>query len=184
MGAKRVFLAGSRIPERFRPGFRIAELGFGTGLNMLAALDAWTFDGPDGQLHYAGFEACPLRAEDIGRALSEFRDVRVSADALVSTWREGKREFKIGPLHARFVIRDARQPLPEWQGFADAWFLDGFSPAKNPELWEPELLSCVAQKTAPGGTLATYTAAGHVRHALAEAGSKWSAAGDTPGSGT
>ena len=168
--ARHVFLAGNGSPARFRPGFRIAELGFGTGLNMLAALDAWTFDGPDGQLRYVGFEAYPLQAEDIGRALSEFPDVSVSADALLSAWREGKREFEIGPLHARVVIGDARETLPEWQGFADAWFLDGFSPAKNPELWEPELLSCVARRTAPGGTFATYTAAGHVRGALAEAG--------------
>lgn len=168
--ARHVFLAGNGIPARFRSGFRIAELGFGTGLNMLAALNAWTAHGSRGRLHYVGFEAFPLRAEDMGRALSEFPHVRISADALVSAWRDGKHEFEIGPLHARIVIGDARETLPDWQESADAWFLDGFSPAKNPELWEPELLSCVARRTAPGGTFATYTAAGHVRRALAEAG--------------
>ena len=60
--------------------------------------------------------------------------------------------------------------LPGWAGAADAWFLDGFSPAKNPELWSPDLMREVARHTAPGGSFATYTAAGHVRRALAEAG--------------
>ena len=60
--------------------------------------------------------------------------------------------------------------MPSWDGEADAWFLDGFSPAKNPELWAPDLMAEVARHTAPGGTFATYTAAGHVRRALADAG--------------
>jgi tRNA U34 5-methylaminomethyl-2-thiouridine-forming methyltransferase MnmC len=67
-------------------------------------------------------------------------------------------------------LGDARETLPAWQGRADAWFLDGFAPAKNPELWEPDLMAEVARHTAPGGTFATYTAAGAVRRALAEAG--------------
>ena len=61
-------------------------------------------------------------------------------------------------------------PLPAWDGLADAWFLDGFSPAKNPELWEAPLMAQVGQHTAAGGTFATYTAAGDVRRALAAAG--------------
>jgi len=68
------------------------------------------------------------------------------------------------------VTGDARLTLPDWAGRADAWFLDGFSPAKNPELWEPGLLAEVARHTAPGGSFATYTAAGAVRRSLAEAG--------------
>jgi tRNA U34 5-methylaminomethyl-2-thiouridine-forming methyltransferase MnmC len=68
------------------------------------------------------------------------------------------------------ICGDARVTLPEWTGRADAWFLDGFSPAKNPELWSDELLKSVASHTAPGGTFATYTAAGHVRRALSDAG--------------
>lgn len=60
--------------------------------------------------------------------------------------------------------------LPSWTGRADAWFLDGFSPAKNPELWEPALMAEVAAHTAEGGTAATYTAAGFVRRGLEAAG--------------
>jgi tRNA U34 5-methylaminomethyl-2-thiouridine-forming methyltransferase MnmC len=73
-------------------------------------------------------------------------------------------------IHVRLIIGDARVSLPTWDGQADAWFLDGFSPAKNPELWTPGLLAEVARHTTPGGTLATYSAAGAVRRALAEAG--------------
>ncbi|MEJ2027868.1 MAG: MnmC family methyltransferase, partial [Limibacillus sp.] len=73
-------------------------------------------------------------------------------------------------LEARFVLGDARETLPIWAGQADAWFLDGFAPARNPELWEPRLLRQVARHTAPGGTAAPYSAAGAVRRALTEAG--------------
>ena len=68
------------------------------------------------------------------------------------------------------ITGDARQTVPAWDERADAWFLDGFSPAKNPELWEPALIAAVGRHTATGGTAATYSAAGHVRRALAEAG--------------
>ena len=68
------------------------------------------------------------------------------------------------------VPGDARDTLPTWSGRADAWFLDGFSPSKNPELWAPDLMSQVALHTAPNGTAATYTSAGHVRRGLSAAG--------------
>ena len=68
------------------------------------------------------------------------------------------------------MIGDARDTLPDWAGRADAWFLDGFSPAKNPELWSDEIMAEVGRHTATGGTFATYTAAGHVRRALSDAG--------------
>ena len=68
------------------------------------------------------------------------------------------------------VIGDASDTLPSWPHKADAWFLDGFSPAKNPDLWEPDLMTEVARHTASQGSFATYTAAGHVRRALAVAG--------------
>ena len=77
-----------------------------------------------------------------------------------------------GAFHLTVVEGDARQTLPTWQGYADAWFLDGFAPAQNPELWQPEMMAEVAQKTKAGGRFATYTAAGHVRRALTAAGFK------------
>ena len=73
-------------------------------------------------------------------------------------------------MDLQLILGDARETLPRWPGRADAWFLDGFSPAKNPELWGESLMAEVARHTAPGGTFATYTAAGHVRRSLAAAG--------------
>ena len=168
--AKHVFLAGNGLPSRFRPEFQIAELGFGTGLNMLAALDCWISSGQRGTLRYAGFEAYPLDANEIRRALLPFNSLASQADAMVESLADGKREFEIGPLKARILLGDARETLPMWTGTADAWFLDGFSPTRNPELWEPKLLAEVAGHTAVGGTFATYTASGNIRRSLANVG--------------
>ena len=79
-------------------------------------------------------------------------------------------DIDLPDLQFRLIIRDARQTLRDWDGMADAWFLDGFSPAKNPELWEEDLMQAVADHTREGGTAATYTAAGHVRRGLQSAG--------------
>ena len=76
----------------------------------------------------------------------------------------------IGPADLTVIAGDARTTLPAWQGRADAWFLDGFSPARNPELWCPALMQNVADHTERGGSFATYSAAGHVRRALRAAG--------------
>jgi tRNA U34 5-methylaminomethyl-2-thiouridine-forming methyltransferase MnmC len=164
---RHVFLTGNDLPGRFRDGFRIAELGFGTGLNLLATLLA--HQGP-GHIHYTSFEAFPLPTEDMARALAAFPETAPVVAAFLEQWATGARKLYFPNLTAEIVIGDARQTLPQWEGKADAWFLDGFSPAKNPELWSPELMAEVARHTAPGGTFATYTAAGHVRRALQEAG--------------
>ena len=168
--ANHVFLAGNGLPRRFQPEFQIAELGFGTGLNMLAALACWIFSGQSGTLRYVGYEEFPLEAYEIRRALLPFSSLKTQTEAMVESIAGGKREFQIGPLKAEIVLGDARETLPKWTGKADAWFLDGFSPTRNPELWEPRLLAEVARHTAVGGTFATYTAAGDIRRSLAGAG--------------
>ncbi|MEM6480515.1 MAG: tRNA (5-methylaminomethyl-2-thiouridine)(34)-methyltransferase MnmD [Pseudomonadota bacterium] len=163
-----VFLQGNGLPERFRDGFHIAELGFGTGLNLLAALQLWRSTGVSGVLHFTSFEAFPIAPDDMRRAQMAFDDLEPLATELSPHW--GKDEITLPDLHFRLIRGDARRLLPAWTGQADAWFLDGFSPAKNPELWEPDLLAEVSKHTSPGGTAATYTAAGAVRRALIEAG--------------
>lgn len=166
-----VFLAGNDLPARFGGGFRIAELGFGTGLNLLVTWAAWARAGCPGQLHFTSFEAFPMHLDDMRKALDHFPQVKPFADTLLSEWHpaKGKITLSDGPtLHV--ITGDARRSVPAWDGKADAWFLDGFSPAKNPELWEPSLLQAVASHTNPGGTAATYSAAGHVRQALTDAG--------------
>ncbi|MEO6298586.1 MAG: tRNA (5-methylaminomethyl-2-thiouridine)(34)-methyltransferase MnmD [Paracoccaceae bacterium] len=165
--ARHVFLAGNGLPGRFRDGFHIAELGFGTGLNLLATLIAW--DGP-GRLHYTSFEAFPMDATSITRALQAFPEARDVAGPLLQHWAAGERQFALGEVEVNIIIGDARDTLPLWDCKADAWYLDGFSPAKNPELWGPELMAEVGRHTAPSGTCASYTAAGHVRRSLTEAG--------------
>jgi tRNA U34 5-methylaminomethyl-2-thiouridine-forming methyltransferase MnmC len=167
---RHVFLAGNDIPARLAPGFRIAELGFGTGLNMLATLIAWRQAACPGPIRYTSFEAFPLPAPDIARALDAFPEARAIADPFLSLWDSGLRQFTLDGLEVDIIPGDARQTLPAWTGQADAWFLDGFSPAKNPELWSADLMDQVARHTAPGGSFATYTAAGHVRRALAQSG--------------
>jgi tRNA U34 5-methylaminomethyl-2-thiouridine-forming methyltransferase MnmC len=166
--ARHVFLAGNGLPGRFSPGFRIAELGFGTGLNLAAALLAFRAAGGGGRLCYTGFEAFPLAAADMDRALAAVPEVAGLRGPLLRLAAEGVLE--LDDLSACLVTGDARVTLPGWGGRADAWFLDGFAPARNPEMWEPELLAEVARHTAPGGSFATYTAAGGVRRALAAAG--------------
>ena len=164
---RHVFLTGNRLPGRFCDEFRIAELGFGTGLNLLAVLLAHR--GP-GRVHYTSFEAYPMPAGDIARALTAFPEVAEVAEPFLRQWATGATVLEFPNLTATVILGDARETLMAWDGQADAWFLDGFSPAKNPELWSPDLMGQVARLTAPGGTFATYTAAGHVRRALAEAG--------------
>ncbi|WP_424944497.1 tRNA (5-methylaminomethyl-2-thiouridine)(34)-methyltransferase MnmD [Aliiroseovarius crassostreae] len=163
---RHVFLAGNDLPARFRPGFHVAELGFGTGLNMLATLLAWqAADAPEG-VQFTSFEAYPMAVEDVARSLEAFPDARAVADPFLAAWAEGQRVFDVHGLRVEVIEGDARDRLATWEGKADAWFLDGFSPAKNPELWGEDLMKEVARHTAPNGTFATYTAAGFVRRAL------------------
>ncbi|MGL4413491.1 tRNA (5-methylaminomethyl-2-thiouridine)(34)-methyltransferase MnmD [Roseinatronobacter monicus] len=162
---RHVFLRGNGLPERAAPGFHIAELGFGTGLNLLATLDALGARGP---IRYTSFEAFPMAHADMARALAVFP--MLEAAPLLDAWGQGARRFTLGKVEVEIIIGDARDTLPPWDGLADAWYLDGFSPAKNPELWSEDLMAEVGRHTAPGGTFATYTAAGHVRRALEVAG--------------
>ena len=166
---RHVFLAGNDLPARLRPGFHVAELGVGTGLNLLALAELAEAAGAT-RLRYTGFEAFPLADGDIARALAAFPVPGHLADALLGMWRPEGFSGPVGPVAAEMIVGDARATLPPWPGRADAWFLDGFAPARNPELWEPRLLAEVARHSAPGGSFATYTAAGAVRRALEAAG--------------
>lgn len=168
---RHVFLRGNALPERFVPGFHIAELGFGSGLNFLATLQIWRASGCGGRLNYTSFEAFPMVVADMSRALAGFPELAGLRSELTEGWTlTGNSRVFGGNVTLTLVTGDARQTLPRWQGRADAWFLDGFSPAKNPELWQPNLMTELARHTAPGGTAATYTAAGFVRRGLAAAG--------------
>jgi len=163
---RHVFLAGNDLPARLHSGFHIAELGFGTGLNLLATRIA----AGNTPFRYTSFEAYPMAAPDIARALQAFPEALAVADDFLAHWSQGLRQFQLGAIAVEVIVGDARATLPAWDGCADAWYLDGFSPAKNPELWNEALMAEVAAHTNSGGTFATYTAAGFVRRGLQAAG--------------
>ncbi|MEJ6389981.1 tRNA (5-methylaminomethyl-2-thiouridine)(34)-methyltransferase MnmD [Gymnodinialimonas ulvae] len=164
-----VFLQGNDLPDRFQDGFHVGELGFGTGLNFLTTLRAFREAGGPGTLRFTSFEAFPMPLADLKRALGAFRglpsDIFTSlTDETLPLRMEGN-DFDL-----RIIPGQAGRTLPPWEGVVDAWYLDGFAPAKNPGMWTAEMMAEVAKHTAPGGTFATYTAVGDVRRALEAAG--------------
>ena len=172
-----VFLGGARWPEAWRGRDRvaIAELGFGIGLNCLLTEAAWRGSGAPVRVDYVGFERAPPEAAAIRRALAPWPDL--DADGLLADWPppSGVSRKTIGAARGAAMtlelhIGAAAETVPAWKGAADIWFLDGFSPAKNPDLWSQELMRVVFERTAPGGVFATYAAAGWVRRNLAAAG--------------
>lgn len=169
---RHVFLAGNQLPERFCDGFHIAELGFGTGLNLCAALIAWRHANFTTPLRFTSFEAYPMSADEMNRALKSFPEAHAIAEPILEQIAQGKHVIELDDLHAEIVLGDARGTLPHWPHKANAWFLDGFAPAKNPELWTPELMAEVGRHTAQAGTCATYSAAGFVRTGLSDSGFK------------
>ena len=176
--ARQVFLAGCGLTDTWcdARAFTVAELGFGTGLNIAALLDLWRRDGPsDGRLSIFSIEAFPVGAPDTARALSTWPELAPVADILVARWPGQARGFHRVDLPEfratlDLAVMEAAEALESWSGAADAWFLDGFSPACNPEMWRPQVLAVLAARSAPGARLATYTAAGEVRRGLAAAG--------------
>ena len=162
-----VFHDGNQLTERFADGFQIAELGFGTGLSFLATWDAWRKSECKGTLHFTSFEAFPLSIEDTRAALAPFTELAPLTEHLLEFLAS---KALPSDIQLTIIEGDARETVPNWHGQADAWFLDGFSPAKNPELWSADLMTAVGDHTKRGGTFATYTAAGHVRQKLSDAG--------------
>lgn len=174
-----MFLAGCGLPQAWagRRHFTVAELGFGTGLNMLALLDLWASHRPaGGHLHLFSVEAFPLPLAVVAAAHQAIDGLNRSLSAhLLAHWPQGARglhriAFPALGATLDLMVADAATAVPQWEGKADAWFLDGFAPARNPAMWSDELLSAVAARTAPGGRAASYSVAGHVRRALASAG--------------
>ena len=130
---------------------------------------AWQGAGVPGTLHFTSFEAYPMAPDDMATALAVFPELAdLSAQLVAAVGAGGVIAFE--GIRLELIAGDARVALPAWDGHADAWYLDGFSPAKNPELWTSGLMAEVARHTAPGGTAATYTAAGFVRRGLEAAG--------------
>jgi tRNA U34 5-methylaminomethyl-2-thiouridine-forming methyltransferase MnmC len=172
-----VFMGGNGLPERWNNAgnFTIGELGFGTGLNFLETWRTWrACRGPDQVLDFVSFEAYPMEGAAIARALSRWPELAELAELLLEKWPaltdEPDRWAMDGQTGLTVVAGEALNGVRNWNGKADAWYLDGFAPAKNPEMWSADLMQAVADRTQPGGTFASYTAAGWVRRNLQAAG--------------
>lgn len=176
--SRAVFLQGCGLPEAWvgRDRFTVGELGFGTGLNILALLDLWRRTAaPDARLHIFSIEAHPLDAEAAARALSAWPELAELSALLTARWPGRARgvhrvEFPEARAVLDLAVMDVADALTGWDGTANAWFLDGFSPALNPAMWRDEVLDLVARRSAPGARVATFTVAGAVRRGLQAAG--------------
>jgi tRNA 5-methylaminomethyl-2-thiouridine biosynthesis bifunctional protein len=176
--SRAVFLTGCDLPNAWadRRHFTVAELGFGTGLNIVALLDLWRQERPaDGHLHVFSVEGFPLSRDEAARALSAWPDMAEITGALLDRWPSGTPGFHRVSLSEfgatlDLAIGDAEWALRQWSGQADAWFLDGFAPSTNPGMWSDAVMDAVAARSAPGARVATFTVAGAVRRGLAERG--------------
>ncbi|MFP5302763.1 bifunctional tRNA (5-methylaminomethyl-2-thiouridine)(34)-methyltransferase MnmD/FAD-dependent 5-carboxymethylaminomethyl-2-thiouridine(34) oxidoreductase MnmC [Cobetia sp. SIMBA_158] len=178
-----VFLDSNRLSERFRDWrearpFVIGETGFGTGLNILCAAQRFLATAPaEARLHVVSVEKHPMRAADLERALSAWPDLASLAKPLVAQWPAAVLGVHRLWLDERITLDlhfgDAVERLSRLEGGVDAWFLDGFSPSKNPQMWSPELFAAMAGVSRPTATFATFTAAGFVRRGLRAAGFVW-----------
>lgn len=171
-----VFLQGCGLPERFSTDFTVGELGFGSGLNIAALLDLWRREKPEGgRLHIFSIEAHPLTRDEAARILAHWSELGAAAQVLLDNWPGQARGFHRVDLPGfdatlDLAVMDVIEALEAWDGAADAWFLDGFSPALNPAMWRDEVLAAVASRSAPGVRAGTFTVAGAVRRGLQAAG--------------
>ncbi len=172
--ARHVFLAGNDLPARWqnKPRFVILETGFGLGLNFLTTWHTWRADPLRAErLHFVSFEKHPFSRADLVLAqqgLNDFPDLAAELQAQWPSLTAGihRLRFDEGRVTLTLIFGDATQALRTVDLAADAFFLDGFSPAKNPELWTAEICQAIARLAARDATLATWSVAGKVREAL------------------
>lgn len=179
--ARQVFLAGNDLPARWcgQERFVILETGFGMGLNFLATWQAWrAAPGRPQRLHFLSVEKHPFTAADLALLHGKHPELDELSARLRAAWPTltpgfHRLEFVdpgYGTVLLTLAFGDAIAAVPQFVGEAQAIYLDGFSPAKNPELWSPQLLREIGLMAAPDATVATWSVAGSVRNALADAG--------------
>lgn len=174
-----VFLQGNQLADRWQqlstPQFTIIETGFGTGLNFLCACQLWLETAPtDSALHFISVEKYPLSLPEITAALDLWPSLAQSKQVLLDQYlallSNGTISVFNNRIHLTLLCGDASAQLATLVCLADAWFLDGFAPAKNPEMWQPALFSHMARLSHAETTFATFTSAGAVRRNLMAAG--------------
>ncbi|HUF81433.1 MAG TPA: tRNA (5-methylaminomethyl-2-thiouridine)(34)-methyltransferase MnmD, partial [Burkholderiales bacterium] len=175
--AAHVFLGGNELPARWagRERFVILETGFGAGINFLATWRAWRRDPARcGRLHFVSVEKHPFALSDLQELHSHYTELKSEAGELHARWPmlvpgAQRLEFDGGNVVLTLffadigVVRDLRLA-------ADAFYLDGFAPAKNPDMWSHALMRSLSRLAAPGATAATWSVAAEVRKALQETG--------------
>lgn len=179
---RHVFLQGNRLAVRFAAlsageSFCIGETGFGTGLNFLCAWQLFEQVAPPGaSLDLFSVEKFPLNDDEMCAALALWPELQAQVETLKARWHRrvpgwNRWSFAEGRVRLTLVINDVEEALSQLPaGSMDAWFLDGFSPAKNPEMWRDAVLANIARASRAGASLATYTSAGWVRRGLQQAG--------------
>lgn len=179
-----LFIEGNNLENRFtqkhKPNFCITELGFGTGLNFLLTWQAWLeHRHPDVQLHYVAIDAFPLRKADFARAAAHWPTLEPLATALMNEWPAAtagchRLRWPDQALTLDLWWEDADTALKDLASrqrhWVNAWFFDGFAPAKNPEIWCDSIYHSAALLSRPDATLASFSAAGNVRRGLDAAG--------------
>lgn len=190
-----VFLEKNDLPRRFAAlwaeaasrrtaaRFVVAELGFGTGLNFMQTLRLWRDIAAQHpmvpsplrpRLFYISTEKHPLRPGDLAAMHADWPDMAANCAELQQAYPPlvpgyHQREMAGGET-LLLLLGDAQDLLPQLQARVEAWYLDGFSPAKNPALWSDVILAQMQRLSAPGATISTFSAAKAVRDGLAAAG--------------
>ena len=178
--AEHVFLRGNGLPERWRgrAAFTVCETGFGLGLNFLALWKAWR-DDPQrpAALHVVSMEAHPFSGVDMAALLARHAPEPLAgmARALAAQWPAllpglHRLEFENGAVTLTLGFGDAQARAPRLGARVDAFFLDGFAPERNPQMWATPLLRALADLAAPDATVATWACTGELRRNLADAG--------------
>ena len=172
-----VFINGTRLSDRLATGepLIIAETGFGTGLNFLAVCAEVLRTNSKSKIDYISVEGCPPSKEVVAQALSGFSELVDLCNDLLQQWPRRwlgvhHLSFLNGQIDLHLHYGQAEQVLPTLDFSADIWFMDGFSPAKNPDLWSGQICQQIARLSAHQASLATFTVAAAVRTALAQAG--------------
>nr|WP_321238855.1 bifunctional tRNA (5-methylaminomethyl-2-thiouridine)(34)-methyltransferase MnmD/FAD-dependent 5-carboxymethylaminomethyl-2-thiouridine(34) oxidoreductase MnmC [uncultured Tolumonas sp.] len=184
-----IFLKQNHLPERWlihdRDFFVITETGFGTGLNFLAtwlAFRHYRATHPEGKvtrLHFISFEKSPLTKLELKHALAAWPELSLLSEQLISAYPYAvpgcqRLRFDDGSVVLDLWLGDINELLPQVyepaDGLTDVWFLAGFAPSKNPDMWTENLFSQVYRLSRPLTTLSTFTAAGFVHRGLTDAG--------------
>ncbi len=173
-----VFLGGCDLPRAWvgRDRFALCELGFGTGLNVIATWRAWKKTRlPHAILHISSIEAFPLERAEAARALAQFPEIANLAARLLERWPVRAYApqllwFAEDGVSLSLHVGEAETILAGMHACFHAWFLDGFAPSRNPAMWNEAVFKQIARLSAPGARVATFTVAGDVRRGLESVG--------------